>query len=163
MDLPEQAVEILDLVNDPGRQGQVDRVGAQEREVGSVAVVPLHPDLGGFRELAAERELRRGHVDRDHVRALARHRDRVLARAASDVEHAAALEVAAQAKVGFAGQIRPELHGVGAARLTAPGGHPIPSLGVRHGQQFGRVTRRLRTPRSCGARRRRGTGPAATS
>ena len=101
VDLAEQPVEVLDLVHDAGRQREVDRVGAEEREVGGVALVPLDPDLGRVGELAAERELRRGHVDRDHVRALAGHRDRVLARPAPDVEHPAALDVAAEAEVGL--------------------------------------------------------------
>ena len=53
-----------------------------------VALVPLDADLGGVGELAGERELRlRDASTRDDVRALLRERDRVLARAAPEVEH----------------------------------------------------------------------------
>ena len=39
--LTEQAVEVFDLGEHAGREGEVDRVGAQEREIGGVALVPL--------------------------------------------------------------------------------------------------------------------------
>ncbi len=77
--LTEQAVEVLDLVDHAGGEREIDRVGAEEREVGRVALVPLDAHLGVVGVLARERELRRGSVDRDHVRALSGHRHGVLA------------------------------------------------------------------------------------
>ena len=74
--LAEEAVEVFDLVHDAGGQREVDRVGAEEREIRGVALVPLDAHLGRVGELAAERELRGRDVDRDHVRALAPSRPR---------------------------------------------------------------------------------------
>ena len=174
VNLAEQPVEILDLVHHPGRQRDVDRIGAEEREIRGVALVPLHPDLGRVGQAASERELRRGHVDRDHVRALAGHRYRVLARPAPDVEHPSALEVAADAEVGLGRQVGTELHCVGTRRRPAPRRQPVPGLCVCHAGilplgaarplgGLGRATCPRRIPRSCGELRRRGTAPAATS
>ena len=75
-----QPVEVFDLADDTDREREVDRVGAQEREVARVALVPLDAHFGRVGELAGERELRLRRVERDDVRALAREHDRVLAR-----------------------------------------------------------------------------------
>ena len=132
MHLTKEAIEVLDFVHEGGGQREIDRVGAQEGQVGRVALVPLDPDLGRVRELAAEGELRGRRVDRDHVRALAGHCDRVLARAATDVEDAATLQVTAEPEIRLGREVGTEVDRVGAGRLAAARGQSIPRLSIRH-------------------------------
>ena len=129
-----QPVEVLDFADHAGREREVDRVGPEEREVADVALVPLDPNFRGLGELAGQRELALRRVDRDDVRALTGKGDRVLARAASEIEHPLARDVAAQAERRLARQVRPVPHGVGRDRIagTAACGDAIPDVGVRH-------------------------------
>ncbi len=69
--LAEEPVDVLDFAEHACGEREVDRVGAQEREVGGVALVPLDPHLGRVGELASQRELCGRAIERDDVRAVA--------------------------------------------------------------------------------------------
>ena len=80
MHLAQQSVDVLDLTEHVRGQREVDGIGAQEREVGRVALVPFDAHVGRGRELPGPGELGDRPVDGDHVRALAGERDGVLRR-----------------------------------------------------------------------------------
>ena len=135
MDLAEEAVEVLDLVDDARGQREVDRVGAEEGKIRGVALVPLDANFSRVGEAPPERELRRRDVDCDDVRAEACHRDRVLSRATPEVEDTTAGYVATQAQVGLGRQVGPVLHDVGGGGFPPTRRDPIPRLDVRHARE----------------------------
>ena len=86
--LPEDAVEVVDEAEGPGREHQVDAVRPQEGEVGEVTVVQLDLDALALAEAASERQLLARRIDADGVRpawrtrsSTAPHRSRARARA----------------------------------------------------------------------------------
>ena len=82
---------------------EVDGVGAQEREIGEVALVPVDPHLGRMVTFAGDREALVGPVDADHHRSLLGQRDRDRTGSAPELEHALALEVAEEPQLPFGG------------------------------------------------------------
>ena len=68
MDLAQEAVEVFDLVHDARGEREVDRVGAQERQIRGVALVPLDANFRRLREPLSERELRARRRGRSRAR-----------------------------------------------------------------------------------------------
>ena len=134
VDLAEEAREVVDLADRVGAERDVDRVGAEEREVGEVAAVPLDPHLGACRALARDLDLVGGRVDRDDGRALTGERDRGLARSAPEVEHPLAAHVTEQAELALGRERGTVVHGVGRRTVARPlpPCDPIPGLSIGH-------------------------------
>jgi hypothetical protein len=95
--LSEDAVEVGDRRQRVDAQRDVDRVRADEREVGEVAVAQLDLRLFALDEAARVADLFVGIVHRDHARALFRHRDGIGTTAAAELEDALVLELAEEA------------------------------------------------------------------
>ncbi len=105
LDLAEHAGGVNDCVDRECAEHEIDRVGAQEGEVGEVAGVPVESDFGFFAAPPPQGEPRFGRVDCDDHRALLRERHRGVPVAAPEVEHALAGDVAHESQFVFAGPV----------------------------------------------------------
>ena len=155
--LTEEPRRVVDLGDGVAAERDVDRLGAQEREVGEVTLAPLDLHLGPFRARARLGETRVRPVERDDHRALVGEGDRRRAGAAAQVEHALAAEVAEQLELAIGESV--VVHGPIIARRAARRAVPrrrrlLLAVGA---------TRRWRTAPPCRGPRRRGTAPRATS
>ena len=134
VDLAEHAVEVGDGRQAVGRQGGVDRVGADERQLGERAVVGLDPHALTLGPLAGVVQVAGVDVDSDHPGTRLGQRHRAGAGAAGQLEHAPALDVPEQLELVLGGQPGAVAHGVrveggagGAGEREAGPSHP-PSM-----------------------------------
>src|SRR5205823_12433212 len=104
------------------------------------------------------------------MRALLSQHDRVLSSAAAEIEHALAAHVTAEPKVHLCRNVGPVPHRVERLGQAVPRGNLVPRVRVHRLRILAAdpllrpgLTALLRTPPPCGALRRRGTAPAATS
>jgi hypothetical protein len=85
--LTEEPVDVFDLVQDPGREREVDRVGAEECEVGRVAFVPLDGDARNATIFTRPLQQLRSEVESGDMSATPRRGYGDDAGAAADIQH----------------------------------------------------------------------------
>ena len=118
VDLTEHARDIGHLREGVHRETEVDLVGADEREVGEVAVVELDANVLGLGVVPGDRQAGRRRVDHDDTGALPGERDRVAAVAATELEDAPAVAAPDQPVDRVVGQAGTEANRAGGERCT---------------------------------------------
>jgi hypothetical protein len=99
--LPEEPGRVVDLGDRRRAEHDVDRLGAEEGELGQIADAPLDLHLGLERALARSGEVPVGAVEGDDDRATARERHRGIAGPEAEVEHALASHIADELQRAF--------------------------------------------------------------
>lgn len=131
VDLPQDPVEVIDERERGDREGEIDLVGADERELGRVALMELGGDLVAMGEVAGGADLGDVGVGGRHPAAPLSEADDVVAGAAAQHEDTFGVDLADEPTVEICAQPGAELdvveRPVGAGSSGVIEGHP-PSL-----------------------------------
>ena len=113
VDLTQHTIEIGHPAELEGGQGDVDGVGADEGQLGEIALMQFDPDLMGLGEIAGGLDVGEVGVDPDDMCPLAGQGHDVVAVAGAEDEHPSAIGVAEEAQGALVGDVGAVGHDIG--------------------------------------------------